>query len=88
MKVVKSDDELPRAEAPFRQLEQTLVEQYLRARGHDPRSLSELPERERQKLLTDAAIYASSKLAEIEARSRLIDELQEGAPGGTKASVA
>jgi hypothetical protein len=68
-------------EMPLGQLERALIEEYLRARGHDPATLDALPEAERARLLTDASLYASAKLAEIESRSYLVQQLHEGGAG-------
>jgi hypothetical protein len=38
-------------------------------------SVEHLAERERKRLLLDASIYASGKLAEVEARARFVHEL-------------
>jgi hypothetical protein len=68
------------SEAPIPQLEQTLIEEYLRAHGYDRQALSTLSERQRRRLLSDAGVYASGKLTEIEARSHLLHELHDGVP--------
>lgn len=69
-------------EPPLGQLERALIEEFLRARGYDPAGLDLLPAAEREKLLRDASLYASTKLTEIEARSHLVDRLHEGGGGG------
>jgi hypothetical protein len=56
-------------------LEQTLIADYLRTRGHDSRSVESLPQHERRRLLRDASIYAGAKLSEVEARAHLVHEL-------------
>ena len=53
------------------------IDAFVRARGHDPRQLSVLPESEREALLKDASIDASARLAEIESRSRLVHEIHD-----------
>jgi hypothetical protein len=68
-------------EAPFSQLERALIDEFVRARGHDPLKVAELPREERERLLKEASIYASGKLEEIEARSHFLDEIHHGAPG-------
>lgn len=64
-------------QAPLSQLERALIDEFVRAQGYDPIKLAELPERERAQILTQASVYASAKLAEVEAKSHLIDEIHE-----------
>jgi hypothetical protein len=40
-----------------RQLEQVLIQEFLRARGCDSRALEALPEKDRKRLLTEASTY-------------------------------
>jgi hypothetical protein len=63
--------------APLGQIEQSLIDEFLRSRGHDRRTVEALPEGERYALLADASVYASSKLTEVESRSHYLDELRE-----------
>ena len=56
-------------------LEQALIAEFLRMRGHDAQSLNGLPEDERHRLLQDASTYAAGKLTEVEARARFVHEL-------------
>lgn len=65
------------AEMPLDQIERSLIDEYLRMRGHDPHHLSDLPASERDALLKDASIYASSKLSEVETRSRYVHQVHE-----------
>jgi hypothetical protein len=67
-------------EPPLAQLERALIDEFIRARGHDPNHLTDLSQEQREKLLAEASVYASGKLMEVEARSHLIDELH--GPGG------
>lgn len=76
-----------RIESPLGQLERALIDEHLRARGHDPAGLAALPEEERDALLTEASIYASGRLTEVEARSRFLDELHDGAPGADRTGL-
>jgi hypothetical protein len=73
-----------RLQAPLSQLERALIDEFVRARGYDPRNLSEVPEPERSALLKDASTYASLKLTEVESRSHLLDEMHDGIPGTSK----
>jgi hypothetical protein len=64
-------------QSPLGQLERALIEEFIRARGYDPIHLADLAEKEREKLLTEASIYASTKLMEVEARSHFLDEIHD-----------
>ena len=68
-------------EPPLGQLEESLIAEFVRSRGYDPAQLAHLPEAEWQKLLTDASIYASGKLMEVEARSHFVHQLHEAMAG-------
>jgi len=57
------------------QLEEALMEEFLKARGHDRNSVQALPADQARQLLTDASVYASSKLSEVEARAHYVHEL-------------
>jgi len=72
--------ETPTAEPPLAELERSLTDEFVRARGHDPNTLQNLPVDERERLLADAAIHVSGKLAEVEARSHFVDEIHHNAP--------
>ena len=64
-----------RLEDPESLLERAFIEEFLRARGHDPRGLAALPEDERMRLLQAASVYAAGKLAEVEARAHFVREI-------------
>jgi hypothetical protein len=81
----KTDDRPP--EAPLGQLERSLIDEFVRHRGHDPDKLADLPEHDREKLLVDASVYASGKLTEVEARSHFLDEIHDGTPAIPKSGV-
>jgi hypothetical protein len=83
---MSADSDACRIDTPLAQLEQALIEEFVRAHGHDPAALSTLPESERQKLLADASVYASGKLMEVEARSHFLHEIH-GTPGTHGAGV-
>ncbi len=67
--------------APLGSAERAMEEQYLRERGYDPDHFDQVPAEERNRLLKEAAIYASSKLEEIDAEVRMVHKLHEA--GGT-----
>jgi hypothetical protein len=56
-------------------LESELINEFLRTRGYDRRSLDSLPDDERRRLLRQASIHAAGKLTEIEARAHFVDGL-------------
>ena len=62
-------------ENPERQLEQMLIQEFLRARGYDSRRLEALPEKDRTRLLTEASVHAAGKLAEVEARAHFVHDV-------------
>jgi hypothetical protein len=62
-------------EAPTARLEASLIEEFIRSRGHDPAHLHALPTDERERLQKEAAAHASAKLAEMEARAHYVHEL-------------
>lgn len=59
-------------------LEAAFVDDYLRGRGYSRETLSELPRRAAERILAEAEAEASVLLAQIEARTRLLRELDEG----------
>jgi hypothetical protein len=63
---------------PLAQLERTFIDEFLRARGVDPRTLDQLPEIEAKALLKAASIYAAMKLTEVEARAHFVHEIHDG----------
>ncbi len=77
----------PPIEPLFGTLERSLIDEFVRAAGHDPHRLAELPEADRAKLLTEASIYASSKLTEVESRSQFVHDLHEARPGHSQTGL-
>ena len=65
---------------PRARLEKIYLQAYLRAKGCTLQSLHELPDEEAKRLMTEASIYASSRLAEIETREQLLNELHGATP--------
>jgi hypothetical protein len=57
-------------------LEKTYLEAYLREKGYSLHNIHQLSEAEARRLMTEASTYASTKLAEVENRSHLVQELQ------------
>lgn len=67
-------------EAPLGQLERALIKEFLRGRGHDSERVALLPQAERDALLRQASIHASTRLCEIESRSHYLHDLHDGIP--------
>lgn len=72
-----NDSDTRPLEAPLRQLERALIDEFIRVRGRDPNGLGDLPQQERERLLAEASVYASGKLVEVEARSHFLDEIDD-----------
>ena len=49
-----------------------MIEETLRGRGFEASALHALPEDEAKRVLTDASVYASTKLTEVEARAQFV----------------
>ena len=60
---------------PRASLERAFIEAYLNNKGFTWQDLNSLPKKCARRLRIAASIYASCKLAEIEARSCLVDEM-------------
>jgi len=65
----------PRQEDPLAQLERAFIEEYLRSRHYSLDMLKQLPADEAETLLNEASLFASGRLAEVESRAHLVDEL-------------
>lgn len=57
-------------------LAKSFIEQRLRSQGYTLDSLCELPPEQAKKIMVDASIYASLKLAEVENTARLVRTIQ------------
>jgi hypothetical protein len=62
-------------EDPEGQLESALIEEFLRSRGLDSVALRALPQDAATRVLTEASVYASTKLAEVESRAHFVHEI-------------
>lgn len=78
---MSDEHELTATRPPLDQLEQALIDEFVRMQGHDPRQLDGLPEEARNTLLKEASLYASSRLTEMESRSHLLRGIHDGIPG-------
>jgi len=63
-------------EDPDLTLERAYLEGFLQARGFTLRTLKQLPKARRQALMSMASSYASGKLANAEAREKLLHDLR------------
>jgi hypothetical protein len=67
---------------PLEELERTLIGEFLLDRGYDAQALAAVSAEARERLLREAALYASARLSEVEARSHLVHDLH--GPGRRK----
>lgn len=63
-------------EGPQAPLERMYIEEYLRGRGHDLISVHALPLAQAKRLMREACVYASNKLAEVESRAHFRKDIQ------------
>lgn len=69
------DPKDPPLEDPLAKLEKSFIEAFLATKGYSIKDLESLPKQTSKKLMTEASMYASNKLAEVETRSRLVHDL-------------
>jgi len=72
--MTRRDPDTPVRADPTAHLETALIEQFIRAAGHDPAKLHDLPTAEREELQKQAAAHAAGRLAEVESRAHLLGE--------------
>ena len=60
---------------PLEKLEKMYLDEYLRSKGHTWESVNALPENECKKILTEASTYVAVKMAEVEGKARITEEL-------------
>lgn len=74
----ESDLDLERCsgEGPQSALERKLVEEYLTGKGYLREDLKKMPKEEAKQLMAEACMYASGKLAELEAKSHFRDNIR------------
>jgi hypothetical protein len=58
-------------------LEKMLIETYLIGKGYTLEELKGMPEEEAKRFMREASTYASGKLAEVEVKARLMQELHD-----------
>ncbi len=54
------------------ELARSLIEERLRSQGYSLKTICELPEEEAKRIMVDASVYASVKLAEVEGKARFV----------------
>jgi broad-specificity NMP kinase len=58
------------------ELARSFIEERLRSRGYTLKKICELPEEEARRIMVDASIYASVKLAEVEDKAHFVHSIQ------------
>ncbi len=56
-------------------LETALIREYLEALGHDPIKLQQRNDQQARELLTQASVYAATRLTEVEARAHYVHDI-------------
>ena len=69
----------PPLEEPLAKLELALIDEYLRTLGYDPVTVRNRSDAAARAALRDAAIYAATRLTEVESRAHYIHEIHGGA---------
>lgn len=76
---VPAGEDKPAEQDPHAELEKMLISEYLHERGFSLAGLRELPHEQAEALMKEASRYASTKLAELESRAHLVDEVHKAA---------
>ncbi len=63
---------------PSRELEQAYINEYLQGLGYKFEDLKTLPATQHHDLMCAASMFASTRLADVETRSHLIEEMHGG----------
>ena len=61
-------------------LERAYIEQYLHGLGYTLETVQHLPDEQAKLLMRAASLYASSRLAEVETRAHLVEDIHGGGP--------
>jgi hypothetical protein len=69
-------DDRPPMEEPLAALERELICAYLKGAGEDPQALMACHDDRARKLLTDASLYATARLSEVESRLHYLQSLR------------
>ena len=78
VQMVTDRTDIPPLEEPLAELERRIINDYIRDHGHDPAALRASQDAHAHKILVDAAVYAATRLSEVEARSHYVRELHSG----------
>jgi hypothetical protein len=70
--------DVPPLAEPLAELERRIINEYIRDHGYDPAALRASEDAVAHKVLADAAVYAATRLCEVEARSHYLRELHTG----------
>ena len=62
---------------PFARLELNLIDDFIRARGHDPAALRARRDHEARTILAEASTYAATKLGEVESRAHYVHDIHD-----------
>ncbi len=65
---------------PHAHLARMYVEEFLRSKGLDAERVRDLPPETARRMMVEASTYAALKLAEMEKKSQVIQELHGGSP--------
>lgn len=60
---------------PQEKLASMYIEEFLRGKGYTFESVRQLPEEQAKKVMAEASTYAACKLAEVERRAHIMDEI-------------
>ena len=71
-----TEADVPEMRDPEGHLESALIDEFLRARGLDRAALRQLAGPDATRFWAEASAHVTAKLAEIEARARLLRELR------------
>lgn len=74
--MIPRDPSMPPLEEPQAELERQLINEYLRAAGHDVTALRARTDGEARDLLARASAYAAGRLTEVESRSHYVKSLR------------
>jgi hypothetical protein len=66
---------IPPLEEPQAELERRIIDDYIRALGHDPAALRARTDEAARAILVGASTYAATRLSEVEARSHYVRDI-------------
>lgn len=71
-----TDSQTQQIEEPLASLERQIIDEFLRASGHDPVVLRSRQDEQARRVLSAAALYASGRLCEVESRMHYLRSLR------------